>query len=70
MYVDSYGVLDGLVRISILLSRSGEYVYWVDEPKLSDSEEELIARIRSELNKSLSLRVSHPLITTVMLRST
>ncbi len=56
MYVDSYCVLDGLVRISILLSRSGEYVYWVDEPKLSDSEEELIARIRSELNKSLSLR--------------
>jgi Type IV secretory pathway, VirB11 components, and related ATPases involved in archaeal flagella biosynthesis len=56
MYVDSYGVLDGLVRISILLSGSGEYVYWVDEPKLSDSEEELIARIRSELNKSLSLR--------------
>lgn len=52
MYVDSYTVLDGLVKVSILLSKSGQYVYWVEEPRLSKDEEEVLMKIRSELSRA------------------
>ena len=56
MHINDYAVLDGLVQVSILISRDGQHVYWVEEPKLSKEEENLLLRIRDELGRLMSTR--------------
>ena len=56
MHANDYAVLDGLVQVSILMSRDGQYIYWVEEPKLSKEEENLLLKIREELGRLMSAR--------------
>ncbi|WP_291764894.1 type II/IV secretion system ATPase subunit [Caldivirga sp. UBA161] len=56
MYVNDYAILDGLVHVSILVNKDGQHVYWVEEPKLSKEEENILMRVRDELGKLMSAR--------------
>ncbi|MGC9225716.1 type II/IV secretion system ATPase subunit [Caldivirga sp.] len=56
MHVNDYMILDGLVQVSILMDRNGQYVYWVEEPRLSKEEESLLLRIRDELGRLMSIK--------------